>query len=259
MRILVINRLEDPACAEAMKMIPGAEVRVVNEANYDACAEAFSEFDPHAVIVWGRSTSGYSPGVTFDKRTGHTVWLPPPIMLGEVNFCLFRTHFAYRLEILSPVTDLGELAVRVVEKCVPEVSLLITDPDKFWQERLKKDFSEIPEVKVLTHDGSIHVGDAVRNLAPDIVVMNWMDTLPPNFIRSYTKDPSGLKIAVFSGISERDIIRQRPDVDYVLSKSSPVKALVLVVKGWTEQIQARKRSELREGLLENQRQAIRSS
>ncbi len=257
MRILVINRLEDPACAEAMKMIPGAEVRVVNEANYDACAEAFSEFDPHAVIVWGRSTSGYSPGVTFDKRTGHTVWLPPPIMLGEVNFCLFRTHFAYRLEILSPVTDLGELAVRVVEKCKPEVSVLITDSDEFWQKALEKDFREIPGVMVFAQ--SAHVGDAVRELVPDIVVMGWMGTRFSNLIRQNAKDQLYLRIAVFSSVPERDIILRRPDVDFVLCKSAPIAALTLVVKEWTEQIQARKRSELREGLLRNQLEASLSS
>jgi len=259
MRILVINRVDDPACANAIKMIPGAEVRVESESNHNACREAFNEFRPH-IVVSSDPTDSHGINCLYCEDKGLRIWLPWSVSMRELPYCWFRAmgfnsgtdhHFI-------GITDLNELAIRVVEKCVPEVSLLVTDPDESWQKHLKKDLSEIPGVIVSAYDGFAHLGDAVRNLAPDIVVMNRMDTFPSNFIRRYAKDPVGLKIAVFSYISERDIIRQRPDVDFILCKASPVGALTLVVESWTKQIQLRKRHELREGLLRSQMQASRS-
>lgn len=253
MRILVINRIDDSACREAMNKIPESDVRAVGEAN---CVKSFNEFAPRVVVIWNPADPEL-PTSMLRNRDGLRIWSPLSLSLRENPYRLFiNDHSITWSEFVPGVMDLDELAVRVVERCVPEVSILITDPDEVWQKALKRDLSEIPGAVVSAHDGSIRLGDAmlkIQDLAPDIVVMNWLDTLTPNLIRGYAKDPFRLMIAVLSGISERMIIGKGPNVDFVLSKSSPIEALVLVVKGWTEQIQARKRDELREGLLKNQR------
>lgn len=261
MRILVINRVYDSACAAAMRLIPRAVVRAEDESNHTACREAFDEFAPQIVVV---SDPTDPEGVrNMDREyNGIRIWYPSSVLMSEPPYSFF-TNLKRGVGYNFPgITDLDELAVRVVEECVPEVSIFITDPDEVWQKALKRDLSEIPGAVVSAHDGSVRLGDAmlkIQDLAPDILVMNWPDTLTPNLIRGYAKNSIALKIAVFSDISARMIIGKGPSVDFVLSKSSPIEALVLVVKGWTEQIQARKRDELREGLLENQRQASRSS
>lgn len=260
MRILVINRVDDPACANAMRLIPGAEVRTESEDNHDACEKAFTEFTPHIIVV--SDPSDPEEIERMDREpSGLIIWHPSSILMSKPLYSFFASvkDYGCGYNFFHGITDFNNLAVRVVENCVPEVSIFITDSDKFWQEHLKKDFSEIPGVAVSLNDGSLYVGDAIRNLAPDIVVMNWLDALPPNFIRGYAKDPIGLKIAVFSGINERDIIAKAPQVDFVLCKSSPVRALTLMVEYWAELIQIDKRRELREGLLRNQRQSSQSS
>ena len=258
MRILVINRVDDSACADAMKLIPGAKVQIVNEESHDACAEAFNEFRPHIIIV---SDSADPRGVGSIEReySGMRIWYPTSMLMREPPYSFFTNSKRGVGCIFPGITDLNELAIRVVEESIPEVFIFITDPDKIWQETLKKDFSEIPGVIVSAHGGIVHVGEAIRFFVPDIVVMNWMDALPPNFIRRYVKDSFGLKIAVLSSISERDIIAKGPQVDFVLCKASPVGALTLMVKHWTEMCQLDKRRELREGLLRNQMQVNRSS
>lgn len=254
MRILVVNRIDDSTCAEAMRLIPGTDVRVVDK---EHSVEVCTAFAPQVVILWDPMASKL-PVRVFREHAGSRIFPRGSLLMDDPPYRSVKQAGFDLNYIFSGKIDLSELAIRVVEECVPEVSVYITDPDKFWQELLKKYFSEIPGVKVYVHD-DIRFSDAVHDFAFDIIVMVWLDTLSPNSIRRYAQNRIDLKIAVFSDAPVRDISRQSPDVDFVLSKSSPVEALTLVVKEWTEQIQLRKRDELREGLLRNQRQASRSS
>lgn len=261
MKILVINRIDDSTCKEAMRLIPESEVRVESEDNHEACRRAFTEFRPDAIVV-SDPTDPKGISTVSCEKDGLRVWHPSSVLLRKPPYNLFIDADYHNNRstgyMLDAITDFNELAAQVIEWSMPGVSVLITDPDKAWQRILRDELAKIPRLMVHILEDGDGMYEVIQEKNPEIVITEWMLGFSPTAIRMDSRDSCNLKIAILSATPEREINKTSSDADFVLCKTSPIEILGLMVEHWTKQIREHKRRELLEGLLANQGKVIMS-
>lgn len=141
---------------------------------------------------------------------------------------------------------MSTLAVLLVNAYKPPVSLSIAEPNEDWRSILQRMLGDIPHLQIQAPENPDPVSQA-QELEPDIVILSsWKSfgVQVPLLRKISLHTRMDMIIGVLTGYGARNVIREGPDVDFVLNKTSPVDVLRPMVQDWVEGAQIRKRKAL---------------